>query len=159
MRALLEEKPEPMAPAALPVQESKEKTILVADPDKQMIRDLLRLFKHEEFTFIRALTADGLMEWLKVCTPDIILVSTELPGMGVPELISMIKLILPRIPIIAMTGQNSIEIDTEKHLRKEGIFYLFNKSFGLDELKTATDHAVKAIKRVAAQGATNGLWK
>ena len=162
MRASLQEKPEPVSeafppPTLLPVPANKEKTILVADPDKLMIQDILGLFKQEKFTFIRALHADDLMEWLKVCSPDILLVSTELPGMGAAELVSVIKLVLPRVPIIVMTGQESMAIETEKHLRKEGIFYLFNKSFGLEELKTAASRALKAGKRIAVRGAADGM--
>lgn len=161
MKALLKknrtEDPASSKVVPFPSKEANEKTILVADPDPKMIPEMLQLFPHDKITFVRALGADELMRWLKVCTPEVLLLSTELPGMDIGELISIVKIIHPRVPIIAMTGQDSIDLDIERSLRKEGIFYFFHKSFGFDELKTAIGNAVKTLKRVAGGRAVHGL--
>ena len=121
----------------------KGKTILISDPDRNIVRDLLRMFKHEEVTFIYASTANDCIEWLDIYSPDVLLINTQIQGMGILELVSVIKLVKPKSPIIITANEAPIDLNIEKKLREEGIFYLFIKSFGLEELKNVIHDAVK----------------
>jgi len=127
-------------------EEEEEKVIIIADPDDRIKHEISRRYVHENFTFIQAFSSDELLEWLRECSPDVLIVSTELPGIPTAKLVSIVKLIQPGIPVITVTDQHSIEFDTEIDLRREGIFYLFNKSFGFDELKAAITRAATAAR-------------
>ena len=90
-------------------EEEEEKVIIIADPDDRIKHEISRKYVHENFTFMQAFSSDELLEWLRECSPDVLIVSTELPGIPTAQLVSIVKLIQPGIPVITVTDQHSIE--------------------------------------------------
>lgn len=125
----------------------KEDTVLVIDPDegyKEELRAFLSKQGHKVKTGNTACEAIKVIQREKVC---LLIMEVELEDIAGDEVIPIIKEIVPKVPIIAMTQNNSQELEAK--VRKQGIFYYHIKSFGLGDLTVAVRNAFKE----------NKLWK
>jgi len=80
--------------------------VLVAD-DQAKVRSAIRLLleQDERVEVVgEAVDATGLVDWLKVVCPDLVLLDWELPGASGEELLSDIQASCSRAQVIAMSG-------------------------------------------------------
>lgn len=80
--------------------------ILLAD-DQAKVRSALRLLlEHEPELEIlgEAVDATGLLDWLKVADPDVLLLDWELPGLSAANLVQQTRSHRPGLRVIAMSG-------------------------------------------------------
>lgn len=75
-----------------------------------------------------------------------LILGIHLEGMSGLEAIPIINKIDSRLPIIAITGDNSLE--TERKIRKEKIFYYFLKPVDSEEMRAVLRDAVMKHKAV-----------
>ena len=72
---------------------------------------------------------------------DLVLMEVLLPDMKGEELISRLKEISPKIWIVAMTGNNSREM--EVRIREQGILYYMVKPFEAENFRSLLEHLTK----------------
>jgi DNA-binding NarL/FixJ family response regulator len=80
--------------------------ILLAD-DQAKVRSALRLLlEHEPELEIlgEAVDATGLLDWLKVADPDVLLLDWELPGLSAAKLVQQMRSHRPGLQVIALSG-------------------------------------------------------
>jgi len=116
--------------------EEVKKTILVADDDK-FFRDRL-----EEGYSVQTVES-GVAAIRKILKEKFyaLILDIYMEGMGGFETISILKKIDPHLPIIVITGNDSLE--TERKIRTKGIFYYFVKPFDMKEMKEVVKLALK----------------
>ena len=80
--------------------------VLLAD-DQAKVRSAIRLLLEQDETIEvvgEAVDATGLIDWLNVLCPDLVLLDWELPGAGAGELLSAIQGHCGRAQVIALSG-------------------------------------------------------
>jgi DNA-binding NarL/FixJ family response regulator len=81
--------------------------VLLAD-DQAKVRSALRLLlMHEPEVEIigEAVDSTGLLDWVKVVCPDLILLDWELPGLPSVALLPLLHDFCPRLQVIALSGR------------------------------------------------------
>jgi DNA-binding NarL/FixJ family response regulator len=81
--------------------------VLVAD-DQAKVRSALRLLlMHEPEVEIigEAVDSTGLLDWVKVVCPDVILLDWELPGLPGVDLLPQLHDFCPRLRVVALSGR------------------------------------------------------
>lgn len=112
--------------------------ILIVDDDPRVRRSLERILK-EEYVVDCASNAEGAEELAYNNYYDVVLLDLMLPDMDGEDLASVMKVRLPNLPIIAISGKTAIE-DKDYALRKGCDDYII-KPISTRELK-ARIHAV-----------------
>jgi CheY-like chemotaxis protein len=86
-------------------------TILVVDDsamDLQLVRGLLK--KHSGWTVLLAANGKEALEHMERQQPDLVLTDLQMPEMNGLELVNVIKIAYPLVPVILMTAAGSEEI-------------------------------------------------
>jgi len=106
--------------------------ILVATNDAGVRESLLSILNHKNY-FVTVLNR-GSEVLLTVLENDIDLaiIDLELQGMSGREIIPIIRRTRPKVPIIAVSGDNSFE--TGKEIAQQGVWYYLPKPLNLTEL-------------------------
>lgn len=81
--------------------------ILVAD-DQAKVRSAIRLLlEHDENIKVlgEAVDATGLLDWVSVVCPDLVLLDWELPGRDIGELLDGIRGNCSRVKVVALSGR------------------------------------------------------
>jgi DNA-binding NarL/FixJ family response regulator len=81
--------------------------ILVAD-DQAKVRSAIRLLlEHDEDIKVlgEAVDATGLLDWLSVVCPDLVLLDWELPGRDMRELLDAVRGNCSRVKVVALSGR------------------------------------------------------
>lgn len=126
---------------------NEKDTVLVIDPDEGYKEELEAFLSEQGYkvkTGNTACEAIKIIQREKVC---LLIMEVELEDIVGDKVIPIIKEIVPNVPIIAMTQNNSQELEAK--VRKQGIFYYHLKSFGLGDLTVAVENIFKGDK----------LWK
>jgi DNA-binding NarL/FixJ family response regulator len=80
--------------------------ILLAD-DQAKVRSALRLLLEQEPELEilgEAVDTTGLLDWLKVADPEVLLFDWELPGLSAAKLVQQVRSQRPDLQMIAMSG-------------------------------------------------------
>lgn len=75
---------------------------------------------------------------------DLLIMDSILEGIPNYELIPLIKKSNPHLPIIALTGDSSLE--TSQKIRQEGVFFLAMKPIDLEEIRTVIEDALRMFE-------------
>lgn len=81
--------------------------ILVAD-DQAKVRSAIRLLlEHDEDIKVlgEAVDATGLLDWVSVVCPDLVLLDWELPGRDMGELLDAVRGSCSRVRVVALSGR------------------------------------------------------
>ena len=118
-----------------------KKTILVADDDK-FFRDRLRKVLQEEGYLVQTVES-GVAAIRKILKEkfQVLILDIYMAGIDGFETISILNRIDPHLPIIVITGNDSLQ--TEKKIRTKDIFYYFVKPFDMKEMKEVVKLALK----------------
>lgn len=109
------------------------KMILVADDDK-LYRDNISLMLTKEGFEVKVLkNAENIFKELKSKEYSVLILDIYMDGMENEHTISKIKKLKPDMPIIVITGDNSL--DLERRIRQNKIHYYLVKPFAMNELK------------------------
>ena len=87
--------------------------VLIAD-DQAKVRSALRLWLDRQ-AYVQvlgeAVNATGVMDWIRVACPDVILLDWELPGQQATDLISGLRSRCPGLAIVALSGRAGAEVE------------------------------------------------
>lgn len=110
-----------------------DKTILVATSDLDVKNNLRSIVEEKGcFTMVLNRGSEVVLAVLEE-NIDLIILDLDLEGMSGLEVIPIIKKSRPKIPIIVISGDNSIE--TGSRVLQYGIFYYLHKPINVKEIK------------------------
>lgn len=115
--------------------------ILIIDDEEQMCWALKRAMEQEGYQSITATAGNEGIKLLKEQGPSLILLDLKMPEMDGMEVLSIVKEIHPKIPVIMITAHGTIETAIEA--MKLGAVDYITKPFDLDELRMVVKQALK----------------
>jgi DNA-binding response OmpR family regulator len=99
--------------------------------DNPEVCDVLRMCLHiQGFEVMTALNAAEAMDSIASVAPDVILLDHNLPRMSCGQLVSLIRALLPQVPIVLISGI----YDLKDRAAQLGIPHFLAKPFDLDNL-------------------------
>ena len=135
-------------------KQTKFKVLLV--DDEEIFREATaRQLRVRGFTVLTADGGEAALELVQSDPPEVVLLDQEMPGMHGSETFAAIKEINPRIEVIMLTGNTSV--DNALELMKLGTFDYLMKPVNIEELlyKIEDAHARKQlIERRQRSGST-----
>ena len=95
----------------MPIQ-NKKATILICD-DEEGIRESFKLILDDKYHLKFATNGLEALELLKDLKPDLMLLDIKMPKMHGMEILKQVKKIKPTLPVIIVTGYQSVEMAQE----------------------------------------------
>jgi NADH:ubiquinone oxidoreductase subunit E len=123
----------------------EEGTILIASGDEPFGEYLYHQLINLDWAICRASMVSELLRKVRGGEVDILLLDSTLEGIPSYDLISLIRKIDPRLPIILFSEDSSLE--TSKRVRHEKIFFLAMKPIDQAEVRTAVGDAIKMLNQ------------
>jgi two-component system nitrogen regulation response regulator GlnG len=129
------------------------KTIIVADNDEEVRKQLFVRLSTKGYEVKTTDSASDLIREVERTT-GILVLDVELSGMKAYEMIPLVKEINPKVPIIVMSANSSVEL--AQRIRHEGIFFYAMKPLDGDEIESAVESAFKKLAHETQRWGTNG---
>ena len=123
----------------------KARRILVVDPDPLFAGRLRAMLSAQGYDVE---TVEGISQaarMLKDVDFGCVIMDEDLPEMKGHEAISVVKAILPEVPIIMTAARNTPEQETR--IRQGDIFFYHVKGFSMDELRMAVGDALRRVSK------------
>jgi len=121
------------------------RTILIADVDEKSSSSLAKLFAESGYSVITSKVASEVVEKIQTTRIDVLVMNIKLEGMKGYEVVPIIRKIAPRLPIIMISDDASLEIAKKVH--QVGVFYYALKPLDLQEMKLAIRDAFKELDK------------
>ena len=115
-------------------------TILVCD-DEEGIRESFKLILDDDYHLRFAHNGLEALELLKSFTPDLMLLDIKMPKMHGMEILKQVKQLKPKLPVIIVTGYQSVEMAQEA--LKHGAADYIPKPFETKEILSAVNNALR----------------
>ncbi len=90
----------------------KKPTVLICD-DEEGIRESFKLILADHYDLRFAANGPEAIETLKAFTPDAMLLDIKMPKIHGMEILKQIKKLRPKLPVIIVTGYQSVEMAQE----------------------------------------------
>jgi len=87
-------------------------TILICD-DEEGIRESFKLILEETYDLRFATNGLEALEMLKTLSPSLMLLDIKMPKMHGMEILKQVKKLKPKLPVIIVTGYQSVEMSQE----------------------------------------------
>lgn len=94
------------------MSKSAKHTILICD-DEEGIRESFKLILEDQYHLRFAMNGLEALEMLKSFTPDLMLLDIKMPKMHGMEILKRVKQLQPKLPVIVVTGYQSVEMAQE----------------------------------------------
>ncbi|UCG78416.1 MAG: sigma-54-dependent Fis family transcriptional regulator [Nitrospirota bacterium] len=118
-----------------------DETILVID-DEQGIRDTLKgILEDEGYNVITAESSEDGIELLKRSLPDLVILDIWLPNMDGIEALSIIRDIMPDLPVVMISGHANVELAVKS--TKLGAYDFLEKPLSLDRIIITVERALE----------------
>jgi len=118
-----------------------EATILVID-DEEGIRDTLQgILEDEDYRVITASSSEEGLELIRREGPDLIILDIWLPNMDGIEALSIIRDVVPDVPVIMISGHANIEVAVKA--TKLGAYDFLEKPLSLDRILITVERALE----------------
>jgi len=122
--------------------------VVESDPDlADSVKETLQRWGHKAYTCGRGKEA---LSNLRKTTYDLVLTEVLLPDMRGDELISRLKDLSPDTQVVAMTWNNSRELETR--IREQGVLYYMVKPFEIESIRTLLQHLSRRSLKAATTG-------
>lgn len=109
--------------------------ILVVDDDENILSAFRDFLKKEHYGIITASSAEDALAYLGRNHVDILIADVRLKGQSGIFLIMEVKRLLPKLPIIVITGYP--DLINERDVKEFGADYFFLKPLDIDRLRDA----------------------
>lgn len=117
------------------------RTVLICD-DEEGIRESFKLILEDHYRLEFAVNGLDALDKLKTLTPDVILLDVKMPKLHGIEILKKIKLVRPTLPVIVVTGYQSIEMAQEA--LKAGAADYIPKPFDTAQILKAVKHSLSS---------------
>ncbi len=118
------------------------KTILIAEPDEALSKNLEDFSKQKRFTLLKTGNLKETLLTLQSQRVDVLVLHALLLEEDC-GFISVIKGMERNLPVIVCADVNTAELESK--IRKQGIFYYHIQSFGIEDLEMAISNAVNGL--------------
>jgi len=109
-------------------------TILLVDDEPDILKTLEDLLGKSGYAIVSKLDAESALSVIREGTQiDLVITDLRMPGMSGSELTTILKKMLPSVPIIMLTGYGSVE--TYLKSMSSGVFEYVNKPVQVRELR------------------------
>ena len=122
------------------MSKSTKPVILICD-DEEGIRESFKLILEEQYQLKFATHGLEALEMLKSFTPDLMLLDIKMPKMHGMEILKKVKQLKPKLPVIIVTGYQSVEMAQEA--LKLGAADYIPKPFETKEILKAVAQTIK----------------
>jgi DNA-binding NtrC family response regulator len=119
-----------------------EKAVILICDDEEGVRESLKLILSDFYNVRSVKNAIEALELLKTVSPDAMLVDIKMPKLHGIEALKQIKKIRPKLPVIVVTGYQSVEMAREA--LKNGASDYIPKPF---ESKQILEAVAKVLKK------------
>jgi two-component system response regulator AtoC len=137
---------------------NQDATVLVADDDRTIRRNLVRLLQSEGYRTVEAAEGEGALACIRAESPDAVLLDLKMPGRDGLEVLGELGPALADLPVIVVTafGGSAPAIEA----MRRGAYDYLTKPFDLDEVLLTLKRAlrqralafeVKALRAGAAE--------
>jgi two-component system response regulator AtoC len=116
-------------------------SILVADDDRTIRQNLIKLLKAEGYRSLEASDGDQALERIAADLPDAVLLDLKMPGIGGLEVLARLGTSLAELPVIVITAFGG-SADAIEAMRRGAYDYL-TKPFDLDEVLLTLRRALR----------------
>ena len=120
---------------------TQPETILVADDDRTIRRNLVRLLEAEGFRTLAAADGDEALGLIRAENPDAVLLDLKMPGRDGLEVLGALGPALAELPVIVLTafGGSAAAIEA----MRRGAYDYLTKPFDLDEVVLTLRRALR----------------
>ncbi|MEQ8559566.1 MAG: sigma 54-interacting transcriptional regulator [Henriciella sp.] len=118
-----------------------QKTILLAEDDASIRLVVNQTLVTAGYQVRATSSADALERWIRNGEGDVVVTDVYLGDTAIFELLPSIKLARPDLPVIVMSGQNTIL--TAASAARHGVFDYLPKPFDIDQLTSLVGRALK----------------
>jgi two-component system response regulator AtoC len=120
---------------------TKPETILVADDDRTIRRNLVRLLEAEGFRTLTAADGDAALALIRAEDPDAVLLDLKMPGSDGLAVLNELGPALAELPVLVLTafGGSAAAIEA----MRRGAYDYISKPFDLDELVLTLRRALR----------------
>lgn len=122
-----------------------QKTILLAEDDASIRLVVNQTLVTAGYQVRATSSADALERWIRNGEGDVVVTDVYLGDTAVFELLPSIKLARPELPVIVMSGQNTIL--TAASAARHGVYDYLPKPFDIDQLTSLVGRALKGPPR------------
>ena len=132
-------------------------TILVADDDRTIRRNLVLLLRSEGYQTLEAADGDEALAKVAQDSPDAVLLDLKMPGRGGLDVLAALEPVLAELPVIVITALGGSAAAIEAMRR--GAYDYLTKPFDLDEVVLTLKRALKQrdlAREVKSLRARNG---
>lgn len=128
----------------------KAKTVLMAYQDDSWVKSLSTVFHDKRYRVETVRMVSEIIQRIRGMDTPVVLLDDEMEGIKACDLIPLFKRLNPRIQIIVLSAEESIEL--AKRLRGAGIFYQAMKPIDIEEIRSAVCCAFEKIEREQPEG-------
>ena len=114
-------------------------TILICD-DEEGIRESFKLILEEGYDLKFATNGLEALEMLKTLSPHLMLLDIKMPKMHGMEILKQVKKLKPKLPVIIVTGYQSVEMSQEA--LKNGAADYIPKPFDSKQITKVVSHII-----------------
>lgn len=126
-----------------------QKTILLAEDDASIRLIVNQTLVSAGYAVRATSSPDALERWIRNGEGDLVVTDVYLTDTSIFELLPSFKLVRPELPIIVMSGQNTIL--TAASAAQHGVFDYLPKPFDIDQLADLVGRALKGTSRAKAK--------
>ena len=136
-------------------------TVLVADDDRTIRRNLVKLLHSEGYRPLEAANGDEALECVRDQKPDAVLLDLKMPGRDGLAVLAEIEPLLAELPVIVVTALGGSAAAIEAMRR--GAYDYLSKPFDLDEVLLTLKRALRQralafeVKTLRARSESEGL--
>lgn len=129
--------------------QNNPKTILIADIDDATRLSLSIFLVKDGYKVETAQFGSEVIQKVQNMSIGLLIMDVELSGMKGYEIVPILKKIDPKLPIIIMSSDSSLEL--AKKVRETEIFFYAIKPLDFEEIKLAVKDAFKKIGKLEEQ--------